>query len=109
MSSLLHETRSLTGVDTVRGQGISLCRVLHSRTKQRDGVMQVSTGSVYSLHKSSTRAHVARVAAGELRAASAEVLVQLRFDLPASYAFHRRAWSGTLKDCIPSIKNRECK
>lgn len=46
---------------------------------------------MYSLHKSSTRAHVARVAAGELRAASAEVLVQLRFDLPASYTFHRRA------------------
>ena len=51
---------------------------------------QVSTGTVYSLHKSATRAHVARVAAGELRAASAQVLAQLRFDLPATYAFHRR-------------------
>ncbi|KAK9839252.1 hypothetical protein WJX81_004343 [Elliptochloris bilobata] len=50
---------------------------------------RVSAGAVYSLHKSSTRAHVARVAAGELHAASAEVLAQLRFDLPASYAFHR--------------------
>ena len=51
---------------------------------------QVSTGTVYSLHKSATRAHVARVASGELRAASAQVLAQLRFDLPATYAFHRR-------------------
>ena len=53
-------------------------------------VRQVSTGTVYSLHKSATRAHVARVASGELRAASAQVLAQLRFDLPATYAFHRR-------------------
>lgn len=50
---------------------------------------QVSCGAVYSLHKSSTRAHVQRTADKELRAASSEVLAQLRFDLPASYAFHR--------------------
>ena len=50
---------------------------------------QVSCGAVYSLHKSSTRAHIQRAADMELRAASAEVLAQLRFDLPASYAFHR--------------------
>ena len=50
---------------------------------------QVSCGVVYSLHKSSTRAHIQRTAERELRAASAEVLAQLRFDLPASYAFHR--------------------
>ena len=50
---------------------------------------QVSRGSVCSLHKSSTRAHVQRFATRELRAASAQVLAQLRFDLPASYAFHR--------------------
>ncbi|CAL5228516.1 g11668 [Coccomyxa viridis] len=50
---------------------------------------QVSCGAVYSLHKSSTRAHIQRTAEKELRAASSEVLAQLRFDLPASYAFHR--------------------
>ena len=55
---------------------------------------QVSTDTVYSLHKSATRAHVARVASGELRAASAQVLAQLRFDLPATYAFHRRGPLG---------------
>lgn len=55
------------------------------------GACQVSTGSVYSLHKSSTRAHIQKVAQRELRAPSAEVLAQLRYDLPASYAFHRCA------------------
>ena len=50
---------------------------------------QISTGAVYSLHKSSTRAHVQRVAQRELSAAAAEVIAQLRYDLPASYAFHR--------------------
>ena len=57
---------------------------------------------MYSLHKSSTRAHIQRTVEKELRAASAEVLAQLRFDLPASYAFHRcssspkRSYIGTL-------------
>ena len=46
---------------------------------------------MYSLHKSSTRAHIKRIADKELHAASSEVLAQLRFDLPASYAFHKCA------------------
>ena len=46
---------------------------------------------MYSLHKSSTRAHIKRIADKELHAASSEVLAQLRFDLPASYAFHKYA------------------
>ncbi|CAL8465943.1 g5479 [Coccomyxa elongata] len=50
---------------------------------------RISRGAVYSLHKSSTRAHVQRVAERELSAAAAEVIAQLRYDLPASYAFHR--------------------
>ncbi|KAK9902139.1 hypothetical protein WJX75_005634 [Coccomyxa subellipsoidea] len=50
---------------------------------------RVSRGSVYSLHKTSTRSHLHRVAQKELSAASAEVIAQLRYDLPASYAFHR--------------------
>lgn len=53
---------------------------------------QVSCGAVYSLHKSSTRAHIKRTADKELHAASSEVLAQLRFDLPASYAFHKCAF-----------------
>jgi rRNA N6-adenosine-methyltransferase METTL5 len=46
---------------------------------------------VYSLHKSSTRAYVGQLSRGELGATSAEVLVHLRYDLPASYSFHKKA------------------
>lgn len=64
---------------------------------------QISRGSVYSLHKSSTRAHIKRVADKELSAASAEVLAQLRYDLPASYAFHRWVFTSPLNkwECLP--------
>jgi len=51
---------------------------------------RVARTSVYSLHKSSTRKHIQRVAVSELGAASAEVLAELRYDLPASYAFHKQ-------------------
>ena len=62
--------------------------------------MQVSCGAVYSLHKSSTRAHIKRTADKELHATSSEVLAQLRFNLPATYAFHR---------CIPTHRcNASC-
>lgn len=50
---------------------------------------RLSRHSVYSLHKSSTREFVGKAARRELGAASAEVLAALRYDLPASYAFHR--------------------
>ena len=50
---------------------------------------KLSTHSVYSLHKSSTREYVGKLARRELGAASAEVLAELRYDLPASYSFHR--------------------
>lgn len=49
----------------------------------------LSRNSVYSLHKSSTRDYIQRFAERELRASSAEVLAQLRYDLPASYKFHK--------------------
>ena len=65
-----------------------VCDAMH-QMEDADPTQQVSTGTVYSLHKSATRAHVARVASSELHAASAQVLAQLHFDLPASYAFHR--------------------
>jgi len=46
-------------------------------------------GVVYSLHKASTRNHIAKVAT-RLGATSAEVLAQLRFDIPHMYRFHRK-------------------
>ncbi|KAG2426721.1 hypothetical protein HYH02_014761 [Chlamydomonas schloesseri] len=49
----------------------------------------VSTHTVYSLHKSSTRDYIAKTAKRDLGAASAEVLAQLRYDLPATMKFHK--------------------
>lgn len=51
---------------------------------------RVSRHSIYSLHKSSTREHIKKVATKELGARSAAVVAQLRYDLPATYAFHRQ-------------------
>ncbi|XP_063238530.1 rRNA N6-adenosine-methyltransferase METTL5 [Bacillus rossius redtenbacheri] len=50
--------------------------------------LRLATCAVYSLHKTSTRAHVLRKAADW--GAEARVLAELRFDLPASYKFHKR-------------------
>lgn len=52
--------------------------------------LKISTGAVYSLHKTSTREHVKRTAIRDLNAKTAEVLCELRFDLPALYKFHKK-------------------
>lgn len=71
----------------------------------------VSRGAVYSLHKSSTREHVKRVATGELHATEAEVVAQLRYDLPASYAYHRLKSKDIQVDLwrftVPSCRRNE--
>eukprot|EP00879_Flechtneria_rotunda_P025023 GHRR01026555.1.p1 GENE.GHRR01026555.1~~GHRR01026555.1.p1 ORF type:complete len:187 (+),score=56.65 GHRR01026555.1:799-1359(+) len=46
---------------------------------------------VYSLHKSSTRSHVQKVALKELGCMSAEVLAELRYNLPATMRFHKQS------------------
>ena len=51
--------------------------------------MQISKGSVYSLHKSSTRQYLHKVAMQQLKAKSAEVLAQLKYDLPPTFIFHK--------------------
>lgn len=50
---------------------------------------RISQGSIYSLHKSSTRNYIRNVALSELNAVEAEVIAQLRYDLPASYSYHK--------------------
>ena len=50
--------------------------------------IQIARVAVYSLHKTSTRNHIQRVMGSEYRG-SCKVLAQLRYDLPASYAFHK--------------------
>lgn len=60
--------------------------------KQSTIVLQhTKHAQVYSLHKSSTRAHIQRVACSQYGASSAEVLAELRYDLPATYHFHKYA------------------
>ncbi|KAK5650530.1 hypothetical protein RI129_001559 [Pyrocoelia pectoralis] len=48
----------------------------------------LSHNTIYSLHKTSTRAHVLKVA--KSNCVKAEVLAQLRYDLPSSYKFHKK-------------------
>lgn len=51
---------------------------------------QISKGSVYSLHKTSTRQYLQKFAVQQLKANSAEVLAQLRYDLPPTFVFHKQ-------------------
>ena len=44
---------------------------------------------MYSLHKTSTRRHIETVCLSDLGARRADVLAELRYDLPRSYRFHR--------------------
>ncbi|KAL1216307.1 hypothetical protein V5N11_026786 [Cardamine amara subsp. amara] len=52
--------------------------------------MKVASKAVYSLHKTSTREHIKRAALRDFNAKSAEVLCELRYDLPKLYKFHKR-------------------
>ena len=49
--------------------------------------MTCTRGAIYSLHKSSTRAHVARQGRGEW---NGKVIAEMKFDLPRSYKFHKK-------------------
>ncbi|PKA63457.1 hypothetical protein AXF42_Ash005352 [Apostasia shenzhenica] len=51
---------------------------------------KVASQAIYSLHKTSTREHVKRVAFRDFNAKCAEVLCELRFDLPQLYKFHKK-------------------
>lgn len=70
----------------------------------------VSQHSVYSLHKSSTRAHIEKFAMRELHAAKVEVLAELRYNLPATMKFHKQKsvdievdlWRFEVKMAAPS-------
>ncbi|GAB2219739.1 hypothetical protein Droror1_Dr00007376 [Drosera rotundifolia] len=52
--------------------------------------LKVASGAVYSLHKTSTRDHVKKMALREFGDISAEVLCELRFDVPQLYKFHKK-------------------
>eukprot|EP00041_Stephanoeca_diplocostata_P022414 m.534646 g.534646 ORF g.534646 m.534646 type:complete len:250 (+) comp22057_c0_seq8:338-1087(+) len=50
--------------------------------------LAISTTAVYSLHKSSTRAHIARRA--KEWGVKMDVVAELRYDLPATYKVHKK-------------------
>ncbi|CAI9100393.1 OLC1v1037388C3 [Oldenlandia corymbosa var. corymbosa] len=50
----------------------------------------VASESVYSLHKTTTRDHVRRTALRDCNARSAEVICELRYDVPQLYKFHKK-------------------
>ncbi|KAJ6759426.1 hypothetical protein OIU74_025998 [Salix koriyanagi] len=52
--------------------------------------LKIASRAVYSLHKTSTREHVKRAALRDFGASSAEVLCELRFDVPRLYKFHKK-------------------
>ena len=54
-----------------------------------EAALSLADSAVYSLHKRSTRRHVQRQA--ELWGARASVVAELRYDLPSTYGFHRKA------------------
>ncbi|KAA8523138.1 hypothetical protein F0562_009561 [Nyssa sinensis] len=52
--------------------------------------LKVASQAVYSLHKTTTRNHVKRAALQDYDASSAEVICELRFDVPQLYKFHKK-------------------
>ncbi|XP_050215828.1 uncharacterized protein LOC126666942 [Mercurialis annua] len=52
--------------------------------------LKVASQAVYSLHKTSTREHVKKAALRDLGASSADVLCELRYDVPQLYKFHKK-------------------
>ncbi|XP_024377854.1 uncharacterized protein [Physcomitrium patens] len=52
--------------------------------------LKVAGTAVYSLHKSSTRTHIKRAAVRDFGAKTADVMCELRYDLQASYKFHKQ-------------------
>lgn len=52
--------------------------------------LKIASQAVYSLHKTTTRDHVKRTALRDCNAKSAEVLCELRFEVPQLYKFHKK-------------------
>lgn len=52
--------------------------------------LKVASQAVYSLHKTSTREYIKKAALRNCNAISAEVLCELRYDLPRTYKFHKQ-------------------
>uniref|UniRef100_A0A1A8E0B2 Methyltransferase-like protein 5 n=1 Tax=Nothobranchius kadleci TaxID=1051664 RepID=A0A1A8E0B2_NOTKA len=81
-------------------------------TKHNQGVdmkflrvaLTMANTAVYSLHKTSTRQHIQKKA--EDWGVKMEVVAELRYDLPASYKFHKKKSVRTLALYAPLDSNR---
>ncbi|KAK9715362.1 hypothetical protein RND81_06G159900 [Saponaria officinalis] len=70
--------------------------------------LKVASGAVYSLHKTTTRDHVRKTALQVCNAKSAEVLCELRYDVPQLYKFHKQKEVDIAVDLwrfVPSTAN----
>jgi len=65
--------------------------------------LQLTNNSVYSLHKTSTRNHVVKVARDW--GATVQVLAEMKFDLPAKYSFHTQDSKDIQVDMVRFTKN----
>ncbi|CAL9101101.1 unnamed protein product [Musa textilis] len=52
--------------------------------------LKVASEAVYSLHKTTTRDYIKRTAIRDCNARSADILCELRFDVPQIYKFHKK-------------------
>lgn len=66
--------------------------------------LEMATNAVYSLHKSSTRDYMLQ-RAKDLNA-SATVLAELRYDLPATYKHHKKQSVDIEVDFIKFVKKK---
>lgn len=83
---------------TLRGQVIDTVVMNPPFGTQKKGIdvvflsvaFKVASQAIYSLHKTSTREHIKKVTLRDFNAKSAEVLCELRFDVPKLYKFHKK-------------------
>lgn len=67
-------------------------------TKDKPGVdmvfleraLALASGAVYSMHKSSTREYIVRRAREQWGVRDVQAIAQMKFDLPATYRFHKK-------------------
>jgi len=88
------DVTSLAGMSRLRVDTVIMNPPFGTRKKGADleflrTGLKIARRAVYSLHKTSTRSHIQRLVGKDFGGTS-KVVAQLRYDLPASYAFHKQ-------------------
>nr|GMD96525.1 methyltransferase-like protein 5 [Ipomoea batatas] len=71
--------------------------------------LKVASQAVYSLHKTTTREHIKRAALRDYNASSAEVICELRYDVPQLYKFHKKKEVDIAVDLWRFVPQRDAK